>query len=339
MLAAALSFLTPRAALLAPVGLVPVAALMIAARRVERVRALLRLPEPPAARARERGLLLAGVVLLLVGAAMQPVVRTQTRLHARTDAQVFVVVDTSRSMAAAPSPGAPSRLARAKRLAETLGASLHGVPLGVATFTDRVLPDLFPTSDVGAYDSVVAALDVESPPPRDVSTVATTFDALAQTATEGFFAPSARRRALVVITDGESRPFDPATIADELRSRQIALAVARVGDGRDRVWDGNRAEANFRPDPGGARLNVARLAEALGTAPGADPVTVVSRAVGSGPTGVVGVEPRDRALAPVLVILALVALVFLFAGALPLKWLRDVTFSGRGSDSRGATTT
>jgi hypothetical protein len=338
MLAASLSFLTPRAALLAPVALVPVAALLIASRRVERVRTLLRLPPPPASRERERALLLAAVVLLLVVAAMQPVVRTQTRLRARTDAQVFVVMDTSRSMAAAPSPGGRSRLDRAKQVATALGARLHGIPIGVATLTDRVLPDLFPTSDAGAYDSAAEAIGIESPPPRDVNTVATTYDAIAQTATEGFFAPSAQRRAVVLITDGESRPFDPATVADELRSRHIALAVVRVGDGRDRVWDGNRAEANFRPDPAAARLNLARLAEAVGTAPRADPAAFVQRAVGSGPTGVVGVEPRDRALAPVLVVLALVPLALLFRAGLPRNWLRRVTFSGRGRASRGATT-
>jgi von Willebrand factor type A domain len=337
MLVAALSFLTPRAALLAPVALVPVAAFVSAARRVERVRTLLRLPAPRAARGRERAVLLAAVVLLLVVAAMQPVVRTQTRLRARTDAQVFVVLDTSRSMAAAPSPGGPSRLERARRVATALGTRLHGVPLGVATFTDRVLPDLFPTSDMGAYDSVVQSLAVDSPPPRDVNTVATTFDALTQTATEGFFAPAAPRRAAVVITDGESRPFDPATIADSLQSRRIALAVVRVGDARDRVWDGNRAEANFRPDTAAARLNVARLLEAVGTAAGADPAAAVARAVGRGPTGVVGVEPRDRALAPILVVLALVPLAVLLGSIVSVRWLRRVTFSTRGP-GRGATT-
>src|SRR4051795_6997997 len=128
MLAASLSLLTPRAALLAPIAIVPLAAFLVAARRVERVRRSLRLPAPPASRARQRVLLLAATVLLLVVAAMQPVVRTRTGLRARTDAQVFVVLDTSRSMAAAPSPGAPTRLDAAKQVALSLGSRLHGVP-------------------------------------------------------------------------------------------------------------------------------------------------------------------------------------------------------------------
>jgi len=338
MLAASVFFLTPRAALLAPMVIVPVAAFVVATRRVDRVRRILHLPPPPASRGRERVLLLAAIVLLLVVAAMQPVVRTRTGLRARTDAQVFVVLDTSRSMAAAPRPGAPSRLDQAKRVALSLGTRLHGVPLGVATFTDRVLPDLFPTSDTGAYDSAVDAVGIESPPPRDTNTVATTFDALTQTATEGFFAPSARRRAVVLVTDGESRPFDQATIADSLRSQHIALSVVRVGGSGDRVWDGDRAEANFRPDPAAARLNVARLAQAVGQAPGADAGAVAARAVGSGPTHIVGIEPRVRSLSPIFAVLALAALaVYLGAGALS-KWLRDVTFAPRGWRRRGATT-
>jgi len=339
MLAASVSFLTPRAALLAPMAIVPVAAFVIAARRVERVRMLLRLPPPAAARACERVLLLAAIVLLLVIAAMQPVVRTRTGLRARTDAQVFVVLDTSRSMAAAPAPGGPSRLDAAKRVALSLASRLPGVPLGVATFTDRVLPDLFPTSDTGAYDSDVESIGVESPPPRDTNTVATTFDALTQTATEGFFAPSAQRRAVVLVTDGESRPFDPTTIADTLQSRHIALAVVRVGGAGDRVWDGDRAEANFRPDPAGARLNVARLAEAVGQGSGTDAAAVAARAVGSGPTHVVGVAPRVRSLSPIFAVLALAALGALLGVGVLSEWLRGVTFLPRGRRrSRGATT-
>src|SRR5438067_200188 len=193
-----------------------------------------------------------------------------------------------------------------------------------------VLPDLFPTPDAGAYDSVVQSIGIESPPPRDVNTVATTFDALTQPATEGFFAPSAPRRALVVITDGESRPFDPSTIADTLQSHRIALALVRVGAAGDRVWDGTRPESNFRPDPAGARLSVARLAEAVGESPSADPATVAARAVGSGPTSVVGVEPRDRTLSPILAALALLPLAFLLHPGISGKWLRGVTFLGRG---------
>jgi len=260
--------------------------------------------------------------------------KASASVRARTDAEAFVILDTSRSMLASPAPGSPTRLAAAKSVALQLATRLPGVPLGVATFTDRVLPDLFPTSDYAAYDSVVGSVVIEDPPPRDVNTVATTFDALTELATEGFFAPSAHRRAAVLITDGESRAFDPATIGDALSSHGIHLAVIRVGGGGDRVWrpDG-RPEANYRPDPAGAALSVARLRSATGG--GVDAAALVRRALGTGPTTVVGVEPRTRTLSPFVALLALVPLAFLLG--LPPGWLRGVTFLRQRSQPPGAT--
>jgi hypothetical protein len=335
MLGASFMFLTPRSAYLGLLAAVPVAAFALGVVRVERARRVLRLP-PPEPRSRVgHAALIAAVVLLLALAAMQPAVRTQASLRERTDAQAFVVLDTSRSMLASPAPGASTRLAGAKRIALALAARLPGIPLGVATFTDRVLPDLFPTSDTGSFDSVVESLSVEDPPPRDVNTVATTFDALTATATQGFFPQSVRRRAVVLITDGESRAFDARGVADELSSHGIALAVVRVGSGADRVRrpDGT-PEANFRPDPAGARIAVAQLRQAAGT--GADPAAVVSRALGSGPTRVIGVEPDTRTLSPLFALLALLPLAALL-GISP-GWLRRVTSRAEGSSLRRATT-
>jgi uncharacterized protein (DUF58 family) len=265
---------------------------------------------------------------------MQPVVRTTTTLRARTDAEVFVVLDTSRSMVAAPSPGGTTRLATAKRLALALAVRLHGIPLGVATFTDRVLPDAFPTSDSRVFDSTVEAARIEDPPPRDSNTVATSFDALAALATEGFFSPSAHRRVVVVLTDGESRPFDPAQLAATLREHGIQLAVARVGGATDRVWraDGT-PEANFRPDPSLAQLSVARLAAAVGAT--GDLASVVLRTVGSGPTSRIGVEPHSMTLAPVAAFLSALILVALLGG-ISAKSLRRVPFSRHADNPRGA---
>ena len=330
MLAFAVSFLTPRAAWLVVLALVPLAALAVAARRVDRVRRALGLADPGSGGGRRRAALLAAVVVLLVLAAMQPVVRAHASVRERSDAAAFVVVDVSRSMAASRSPGSPTRLARAKAAAYALGAKLSGVPLGVATFTDRVLPDLFPTSDTAAFDSTISSLTANSPPPRDVNNVATAFDALTALATQGFFRQSVHRRAVVLITDGESRAFDPVGIAHEFRSHGTSLEVVRVGDGADRVWrvDG-KPEAAFRPDPAGARLSVARLDRAAGVSPATDPASTVRRAIGSGPTSVVGVEPRSRTLSPVLAALALLPLALLLLGDASRVWLRDVTFRRR----------
>jgi VWA domain-containing protein len=327
VLAATFTFLTPRAALLVLLAVVPVAALVVAARRVERARTILRLAPPGSAGSVRRAVLLGAVVGLLTLAAMQPVVRTQTSLRERTDAQAFVVLDVSRSMAAAPRPGGRTRLARAKAAALSVAGQLGDVPVGLATLTDRALPDLFPTSDRASFDSATQSLTVEDPPPREVNTVATTFDALRAFGTQGFFPQSVRKRAVILVTDGESRPFDPGGVAQTLGSNGIQLAVVRVGSGADRVWraDG-KPEANFRPDPRGAGIALGRLATAAHAPSGADAGSVIRRALGSGPSAVVGVQPKTRSLAPLPAILALVPLAFLL-GTPSRRQLRDVTFS------------
>ena len=241
-----------------------------------------------------------------------------------------MVLDVSRSMAAAPRPGARTRLARARSEALSIAAQLGDVPVGVATLTDRVLPDLFPTSDRAAFDSAASALTVEDPPPREVNTVATTFDALRQVATQGFFPQSVHKRAVVLVTDGESRPFDPTGVARSLGASGIQLALVRVGDGADRVWrpDG-KPEANFRPDPRGAALSIGRLASAAHAPTGPGSARVVAQALGSGPSAVVGVQPRTRSLAPLPAILALVPLGLLLGAGGARQRLRGVTFSNQ----------
>lgn len=306
MLAASFTFLTPWAGLLALLAVVPLAGFVSGARRAETVRAALGLRAAPRASRLRRGAPIAAVVVLLALAAMQPALRMHGTLRERTDAQVFVVLDTSRSMAAAASPTAPTRLARARAIALRLGSQLGDVPVGVATFTDRVLPDLFPTADRAAFDSTVASVGIEDPPPRDVNPVATTFDALSALATQGFFPDSAHRRVVLLLTDGESAPFDPAAVASSLLDHGVRLAVIRVGGGGERVWAANgRPESAYRTDPAGARRSVASLTGALGQRPGTDPISLARRALGRGPTATVAVDRRTRTLAPLAVLLAL----------------------------------
>lgn len=313
MAAASFVFLTPWAALLALLAALPIAGFVLGTRRAETVRAALGLRSAPRASRLRRGSLSAAIVVLLALGATQPALRTHSSLRERTDAAAFVVIDTSRSMAAAASPSAPTRLARAKAIALRLGSELGDVPVGVATFTDRVLPDLFPTPDHAAYDSTVDSLGIEDPPPRDVNTVATTFDALSALGTQGFFPDSARKRVVLLLTDGESAPFDPSAVAAALVRGGIGLAVIRVGGGGERVWTNRKPEAAYHADPAGARRSVATLDAALGRRPGSNALVFARRALGSGPTRAVATQPRTRTLAPLAELVALaLALVVAF---------------------------
>jgi hypothetical protein len=327
-----LEFLTPWAGLLALLALLPLAALALGARRVRRVRAVLRLGTSTGGTLRSRALAVVCVVALLALAAMQPVLRHSSSRATRADAAVFVVLDTSESMSAAQGPRAPSRLAQAQRVALAVGSGLGGIPLGVATLTDRVLPDLFPSGDRAVFDSTVRSLSRNTPPPREVSPVATTFGALRGIQASGFFAPGARHRALLVITDGESAAFDAASVAHALaRPRAVHVVVVRVGGAGDRLYaaDG-KPGGRYRADPAAARRAVSQLVSATGGrsfTSAAGVATVLRSMLGRGPVANVKLEPAKRSLAPYLAL----------ASLLPLLYVLLVLTSARTSGTLRAT--
>jgi Mg-chelatase subunit ChlD len=311
--AASIVFLTPLAGLLALLAVIPLGAFLLAERRLRAARALLGLRPPPGRVRARRAVALAAVPALLALAAAQPALRRQSSVEARTDAAAFVVLDTSRSMAATPGTAAQSRLARARAMAGDLANTVGDVPLGVATLTDRVLPDLFPTADRGTFQSVVRSVSIEDPPPRESSVTATAFSALAAVGSQGFFERAVRHRVLVLVTDGESRPFDAAGVASALAAGPgVRVVVARVGAGRDRVRGPRGGAEPYRPDPAGAAASVQQLARATGgrvvAATGAAAGAAVRAAVGSGPTVRVGLEPTTDTLAPYVALLALIPL-------------------------------
>jgi hypothetical protein len=263
---ASLIFLTPSAGLVALFGVAPLAALALGVRRVGRVRALLRLDPPGTPGVWLEAVALAATAVVIALAAMQPALRSHGSERVRRDVGVFVVIDVSSSMDAAAGPHAASRLTQAKRLAIAIGTGITGIPVGVATFTDRVLPNLFPTVDTAAFSSTVRSLRVGSPPPREQSRVATDFGPLAAVRRSGFFVPAQKRRALVLITDGESGPFDGSVLGRALAAQPaVHLLVLRVGGGGDRLYRSDGAPGgSYRADPAGARRAIAQLVSVTG---------------------------------------------------------------------------
>jgi hypothetical protein len=264
VLALALSFRTPLGALACLAALVPLAALAVSRRRSARAARALGLPAESGRP--KRALVVAGACLAFGLAASQPVWSTGAREAVRTDVEAFFVVDVSRSMLASLSAGSPTRLDRARAAALELRSRIPEVPAGLAGFTDRTLPYLFPTRDSRVFASTLeTSVAPESPPPQEVSRVASGFDALAAVATRDFFRAGLDRRLCVVLTDGESRPFSAATIGAALGSqRGCRLVIVRFGRGEERVFglDG-RPEPQYRPDDAAASL-VAQLADAAG---------------------------------------------------------------------------
>jgi hypothetical protein len=317
---ASIVFLTPTAAFVALAAVLPLAALVLAGRRVRAARALLRLPPPPPSRLLPKVLALAAVPMLLGVAAAEPALRTQTSSRVRTDAQAMFVIDISRSMLAAKSPTAATRLMRAQQEAIAIRNALPEIPSGVATFTDRVLPALLPNSDPAVFDDTVThAVAIEQPPPSDVNVIATDLGNLNVLGTGDYFAPSVRKRLVVVLTDGESRPFDPVKLAHALATGPgIHLVLVHVWATGEQVYDGSTPESAYHEDPTSGSALDSLAAATNGTAVGENQIGRAVRAaqadLGTGPTIVTGRTERTRTLAPYVALLALLPLLLLARG-------------------------
>lgn len=243
------SFLTPVDALFVLAAAAPIAAFLLTERRASRIRRLLALGAPA-----RRAVLPATIALVLLPAlvavaAAQPVVVREQLVSERADAQGFVVIDTSLSMSASATATTPTRLERAKRIALALQRALPDVPLGVASMTDRALPNLMPTTDATLFDRVVdQSVQINQPPPsQQYPNRATTFAALLPLIQSHLFATGVRRRLLVVLTDGESARLPPL-LRLTLR-RQLSPLFVHVWQPGERIFHRGSVDPRYRSDP------------------------------------------------------------------------------------------
>ncbi len=314
---ASLAFLTPLGGLVVVAVALPLVAFVVGAKRVVRVRSALGLAAP---RRIWEWLLVGSLVavpVLLALVAMQPVWRTNAPHRVRSDAQAYVVIDSSRSMLASARRDSATRFERAKADAIAIRNALPEIPTGVGTMTDRVLPNLLPSPSLTSFTNTVRnAVGIEQPPPASVGVTATTLGSLSAIAGNGTFAPSARKRAIVVLTDGESRPFDPGAVASALgRPPGTKLVLVHVWGPHEAIYDANgKPEGAYRPDPASTAA-LASLANATGGAVFGEHQTAavasaVRNALGGGPTVKLGLQPHTTVLGRWLALLALLPLGF-----------------------------
>ena len=317
---AALVFLTPAAALVGVAVLIPLAAFVLAERRVAVVRRVLTL-QPPRGGVDVIALAsLSAVVALLALAATQPALSNTETQRVRTDAEALFVLDITQSMAASARRGGSTRLDRARSAAMRLRASLPSVPSGVATLTDRVLPNLLPVQDAPAFDATVRqTIAINQPPPRELNVRATNFVALSSIPKSGYFQSSATHRAIVLLTDGESDFYEPASVGRALGGTpRTAFVAVQFWRSDESIYGASgKPDPNYRPDP----VSKTQLA-ALGTATHGkvfnegtlgDAAASLRTLFGDGPTRAVGRTPTRHPLAPYVALLALFPLGLIFA--------------------------
>jgi hypothetical protein len=317
-----MTFLTPLGGLVAILALLPVSAAIFAHRRTDSVRRALGLNAPERRTAHCAPALAAAGIALLGLAVAQPAFTRTSTLQVRRDVQALFVLDTSRSMAASPSPSAPNRLDRAEAAAIRLRSAIPQVESGVLTLTDRVLPDLLPVADLQGFDGVVQrAVRIESPPPRNSSVRATSYDALAGIVSGNDFAPTASRRIVVLLSDGESDPVQNGELAGPLApARGYRFLAVRFWGSTESVYDPDgKPEAGYRADPSGL-TTLHDLATALGGRSFEEgqigsAAAYLSGLAGAGPT--VRNPGSDRSRVPLAPYVALVGVLLLLAAVAP----------------------
>lgn len=308
------SLLTPAGAAVALVALVPLAALVLTELHARRVRRALGLAAPKRRLGILLGLSLAAAGILVGAAAAQPVLERGETRRERTDVNAYVVLDTTRSMLAAPTARSANRLARARVLAQELRAAVPELKVGLASLTDRVLPHLFPTMNEDVYAATLRhSIGIERPPPTRRRQNATDLNALAQLGPQGFFPATPERRIVVVLSDFETDPFPIAKLGAILRRQRLELVLVHVWDAEERIF-GGLGDAGYRPIPRSLET-VEQLAGAAGGRAFAESEleqaqAAVREALGSGPAKPLWQQRSRTELAPWLALASLLPLGF-----------------------------
>ena len=309
-----ITFLSPLAGLVVLAALLPLAAFLAAERRVAAVRRILHLEAPEGRRRLVAPAAAVAVVGLLALAAAQPVRSERRTATVRSDAEVFVVVDSSKSMLAASSRGAPTRFDRAEAVALELRRGLPELKVGLASLTDRLLPHLFPSRDAADYRATLQdAMGVDRPPPLHKGRGTTTsLQSLAALGRAGYFAPGSTRRVAVVLTDGESVPPATGTMLSQLAAGHVGLVFVQLWEQGERIFTPKGPDAAYREEEDapialrslGSALDAPVLAEdQAGRA-----VSRVRGLVGEGPRVEVPSHSTIRPLSPYVALVAILPL-------------------------------
>lgn len=174
------------------------------------------------AKATRKQLLLFSVLLLLVLAAAQPRYRTAGAVQAGKGRDIVVALDVSRSMLAGDL--APSRLDRARQLAERFTRGLDDDRVALVLFAGNAYLSMPLTTDAGAF-----RLFLQAATPDAVPLQGTAIGAALQRALETFPPNSGRNRFVLLLTDGEDHDAAAADWALRLQEEGVLLLVVGIG--------------------------------------------------------------------------------------------------------------
>src|SRR5439155_25425511 len=247
-----ITFVTPLGAVIALVGLVPLAVLVVEERRLDALCEKLGLRPPRWRPSVEVGVALIVLVAVLALALAQPVVGNHTTTKGRADAEAFFVFDVSRSMSARTA-GSPTRFDQARRDAKDLRSRLGNLPVGIASLTDRVLPHLFPSVSVNAFNATLdesLAIDRPTMSLAYGDSLGTKIRALADLVNGNYFEAAAKKRFAIVFTDGETLKERLSTLPARFKDGDLHVFFFHYWSPDQRVYNAaGQIDPAYLPDP------------------------------------------------------------------------------------------
>ncbi len=195
---------------------------------------------PDARRRLARHLLRLAAMALLVVALARPQLGQHPALIARAGRDVLVLLDLSRSMNVADAAGG-SRLAAAKRIADSLAAASPGDRLGLIVFGGSAFLQLPLTDDHDAFRRFVeASTDDVGDPSTDIAAP------LAAAAKAFEHEGEAGTRAAVLLSDGESAEDGLDVALERLEREGVPVLAIGVGTAQGGPVPADSSEA---PEP------------------------------------------------------------------------------------------
>ncbi len=179
-------------------------------------------------RRRNKDLIALVVLFLVILAAAGPQFGSKLKEVKQRGVDVFIAMDTSRSMLAEDVP--PTRLERAKRALGVLIDKLQGNRIGIIAFAKRAVIQCPLTSDTDAARMFLEVLDDKAVPEQGTSIG----DAI-RLALESFPKDDKSGRAIVLLTDGEDHSSDPTGAAKEAKKQGVVLFTIGIGTSKGEV--------------------------------------------------------------------------------------------------------
>ena len=183
-------------------------------------------PRPSGSRTVSRTAILLLALVFLFIAVAGPRFGVSFEEVRRSGADVFVLLDVSRSMLVEDIP--PNRLQRAKSDIEDLLHRLGGDRAGLIVFAGKPVVKVPLTTDRGFFLNVLKSIDTNSAP-RGGTTIG---DAIRK-ALDAMSTEATCNQAIVLITDGDDQDSMPLDAAREAAARNVRILCVGLGEPMD----------------------------------------------------------------------------------------------------------